>query len=863
MIQAIQLTLSEPRGGNLIYSASVKIKQTYLLIAIMAFIAIGIAGTSIFILYNVALDESRAQLVETAHSQARLIEAVARFDKQFLSSTYPGGSFEATISQIREAHENFKGFGQTGEFVLAKREGDEIIFLLSHRHHDLNQPHPVSFNGKEAVPMRRALQGKSGIMIGSDYRGEMVLAAYEPVAELALGIVAKIDMAEVRAPFFRAGLIVGGLAACLIVLGAWLFASITRPMIRQVEESEERFRRAIVDAPIPIMIHADDGMVLQVNKAWTKLTGYTHSDIPTISEWTAKAYGQKMDDIRAAIDDLYEQNTLAHKGESTINTKTGEPRMWDFSSGPLGRLSDGRRAVISLAMDVTERKGAEEKIRTLSLSVEQANELIMITDLNGIIEYVNPAFSRTTGYSEEEAIGQNPRMLKSGQQDKDFYLEMWDVIKSGQSWQGRVVDRKKDGSLYPAMLTVSPIYNEAGEITNYVGSQQDLSVYEELERKFHQAQKMEAVGTLVGGIAHEFNNTLAGITGNLYLAKQKASQTPDVVEKLEVIEKLSFRSAELIKALLSFARKGIVQKAPIPLNLFLKENIKLYRASLPESINLDSDIETRSVTINGDASLLQQAMLNIINNARDALYEAENPSVSIKLREFSAYSEFLDAHPECKSGNYACISISDNGIGIKSDDIPHIFEPFYTTKGVGKGTGLGLAMAYGTMQTHGGAIEIETAEEVGTLVRIYLPLLELDTEEHLLEEEVTIAHGQGETLLLVDDNSNVLASGKDVLENLNYKVLTALNGQEAIDIFKANRGIVDLVLIDVIMPVMGGIDAVERLHEIDPELKVIFATGYNRDNMRKSDKMDSETIISKPFKIHDLSNILRSKLDQR
>ncbi len=668
-------------------------------------------------------------------------------------------------------------------------------------------------------------------------------------------------MVEVRAPFFRAGLIVGGLAACLILLASWLFFSITRPMIRQVEESEERFRRAIVDAPIPIMIHSDDGVVLQINKAWAKLTGYTHSDIPTINEWTAKAYGQPMDDIRPAIDDLYEKDMVTQEGESTVITKTGESRIWAFSSGPLGRLSDGRRAVISLAMDVTERKGAEEKIRTLSLSVEQASELIMITNLNGTMEYVNPAFSRITGYSEEEAIGQNPRILNSGEQDRDFYLEMWDVIRSGQPWQGRVVNRKKDGSLYPAMLTISPIFNEAGEGTNYVGSQQDLSVYEELERKIHQAQKMEAVGTLVGGIAHEFNNTLAGITGNLYLAKQKASQIPDVVEKLDVIEKLSFRSAELIQALLSFARKGIVQKIPVSLNSFLKENINLYRASLPENINLNTDIETKSAIINGDVSLLQQVFLNVINNSHDALYEVENPSVVIKLREFAAYSEFLDAHPECKLGNYACISIRDNGTGIKSDDLPHIFEPFYTTKGVGKGTGLGLAMAYGAMQTHGGAIEIESAEEVGTLVRIYLPLLELDTEEHPLEEKYTIAHGQGETVLLVDDNSNVLATGKDVLENLNYKVLTALNGLEAIDIFKANKGIVDLVLIDVIMPVMGGIDAVRYLHEIDPELKVIFATGYNRDNMRKSDKMDSEAVISKPFKIHDLSNILRSKLD--
>jgi len=850
-------------GGHPIFSASVKNKQTYLLIAIMAFIAVCIAGTSIYILYNVALEESRARLVETAQSQARLIEAVARFDKKFSTSSYPGGSFEATISQIREAHENFQGFGQTGDFTLAKREGDKIIFLLSHRHHSLNQPHPVSFNANNAEPMRRALRRKSGTMIGLDYRGETVLAAYEPIEELALGIVAKIDMAEVRAPFFQAGLIVGGLAACLILFAAWLFASITRPMIRQLEESEERFRRAIVDAPIPIMIHADDGMVLQINKTWTNLTGYSHSDIPTISEWTAKAYGKKMDDVLTVIDSLYENKMVAHKGEFTVSTKTGEHRVWDFSSGHLETLPDGKRVMISLAMDVTTRKEAEERIRILSSSVEHSNEPVVITDLCGTIEYINPAFSKITGYSKEDAIGQNPRILKSEEQDAAFYQEMWDLLSSGQAWQGRIVDRKKDGSLYPAMLTISPIFNDKSVVTHYVGSQQDLSMYEKFEQEIQQAEKMEAIGTLVGGIAHEFNNALAGITGNLYLAKQKTSQMPDVIEKLDVIETLSFKSAELITALLSFARKGIVQKTSFDINYFLRENIKLWQASLPKNINLNADIKIQPITINGDMSLIQQVLMHIINNSRDALYKTEKPAISIKLEAFPANSEFLHAHPLCKSESYACISISDNGIGIKPDILPHIFEPFFTTKEVGKGTGLGMAMAYGTMQTHGGAIEVESSEGEGTDVRIYLPLFGFGDKDDISIKEDTIAHGQGETILLVDDESSFVDVNKKILENLNYKVLTASNGQEAIDIFNANKDIVDLLLIDVVMPVMNGIDAVEHLHETAPELKVIFATGYDQKELRKNESMNSASIILKPFKIIALSKLLRDKLDKR
>jgi len=383
-----------------------------------------------------------------------------------------------------------------------------------------------------------------------------------------------------------------------------------------------------------------------------------------------------------------------------------------------------------------------------------------------------------------------------------------------------------------------------------------------LEEQFQQAQKLEAIGTLVGGIAHEFNNALAGMTGNLFLAKQKASHLPDVVNRLDAIERLAFRSAELIKSLLSFARKGIVQKTSIPLSPFLKEIIKLYQASLPENIKLNSDIEISAMKVHADASLLQQVLVNIINNARDAVLGVENPSISIRLSRFDADSESLTIQPESMTGNYACISISDNGIGIKAGDLPHVFEPFYTTKDVGKGTGLGLSMAYGTMQAHGGVIDIKSVqgEEGGTLVRILLPLHE-DRVEGNETEEADIAHGHGETILLVDDNSGVLATGIDVLEGLNYKVLTASDGREAMDVYTANIDRVALVLMDVVMPVMGGVEAAKHLRELNPELKVIFSTAYDQDSLRASDNLDSEAVITKPFKIHDLSNLLKSKLD--
>ncbi|ATX81827.1 PAS domain S-box-containing protein [Mariprofundus ferrinatatus] len=501
---------------------------------------------------------------------------------------------------------------------------------------------------------------------------------------------------------------------------------------------------------------------------------------------------------------------------------------------------------------------AEARLVKLSQGVEQSSEAMIIMDYQGCVEYVNPAFCRISGYASEEIVGDLALWFRNRADPAGRAL--WETMILGNIWHGRIMSERKDGSQYPCMLTVSPVKGDDGKIVNFVGVQQDLTEHENLEEQLRQSQKLEALGTLVGGIAHEFNNALAGMTGNLYLAKREASALPGVVKRLESVEKLSFRSAELIKNLLSFARKGIVQKTDIPLAPFLKEIIKIYKTSLPENIKLNTDI-TLPMVVYGDATLLQQTVMNIINNARDAVLKSEDPVISIKLGEFVADKEFLEMHPELKSGDYAIISIRDSGCGIRHEDMPHIFEPFYTTKEVGKGSGLGLSQVYGAMQTHGGAVEIESVPEVGTLVRLYLPAVDRSIEnEFATQQQEQVENGNGETIMLVDDDSNVLSTASDVLESLNYKVLTATNGQEAIAQFNINREAIDLVIIDVVMPVMGGIEAVQHLREIEPGIKIIFSTGYDRDSLREAGSIDSALVISKPFNVAELSRAIKNKL---
>ncbi len=384
----------------------------------------------------------------------------------------------------------------------------------------------------------------------------------------------------------------------------------------------------------------------------------------------------------------------------------------------------------------------------------------------------------------------------------------------------------------------------------------------DVENQFRQSQKMEATGTLVGGIAHNFNNMLAGLTGNLYLAKKKSSNNPDVMKKLEQAEKLSFEAANMIKQLLTFARKGIVEIKTFGLNSFMKEISKLCESSIPDNIKYNQQLCREELVVAGDATQLQQVLLNLINNARDAVSGVSQPEISLTFNEFEADKNFMIAHPKVGGNLFAHLIIKDNGTGINDKDREHIFEPFYTTKEVGLGTGLGLSMVYGAIQSHGGVIEVDSRLGEGTAFHIYLPLVEeknIDVTSDQVSEAVS---GNGELILLVDDNAEVRSTVKDVLENLGYRVLEASNGLKAVDMFIKGQQDISLIIMDVVMPILGGVQATERIRAISPEAKVIFATGYDKDETLKSEMPADESIVlSKPYDISVFSRAIRDQLD--
>ncbi|HKI60529.1 MAG TPA: transporter substrate-binding domain-containing protein, partial [Mariprofundaceae bacterium] len=384
---------------------------------------------------------------------------------------------------------------------------------------------------------------------------------------------------------------------------------------------------------------------------------------------------------------------------------------------------------------------------------------------------------------------------------------------------------------------------------------------QESEKSFRQAQKMEALGTLVGGIAHDFNNMLAGMLGSTYLAKQATDNPKKVSRSLTMIEDLGYRAADMIKQLLAFSRQEEVDKSILLLNPFYKEAFKLIRIGVEEGVHLNSEITDEEMAVHANSTQLQQCLFNLVNNAKYAVANEEHPEITVCLYRYEADKAFIGRNPDYSQGDsFAVMEVRDNGEGIPAENIDQLFDPFFTTKPVDKGTGLGLAMVYGTVKDHGGVLEVESEVGKGSCFRVYLPLDERGVA-HVERESEQVQPGSGETILLVDDDLPLQTTIRMILSEIGYRVEVASNGREAVDIFAANPAAIDLVLTDVVMPDMGGPEAVKEMRRINPQLRVVYLSGYDsRGGLADQLKQSHETLLSKPCSVGQLSRVIREKL---
>ena len=509
----------------------------------------------------------------------------------------------------------------------------------------------------------------------------------------------------------------------------------------------------------------------------------------------------------------------------------------------------------------------QQKIEMLAEALQGAGESVIITRPDGEIIYVNQAFTDITGYAYEEAIGNNPNMLRSGKQDKHFYQRMWNSIKSTGQWKGELWNRRKNGELYPEALDVRSIPDDEGNTKFLVGVFSDLTEQKRVENALLQTQKLEAVGTLVGGVAHNFNNLLAAISGKAYVAqtKSKKSDAPSaVLENLSDIQNLSFEASHLVKQLLAFARESQHDKENLELAEIIKDAIATAQIGIPGDVEINIDISDSPMTIFADQTHIKQAIINLINNARDAVSGCEEKCIDIRLYPTGPKQckELGGCHIHCDK--IACLEIRDTGTGINSSDLDKIFEPFFTTKEVGKGTGLGLSTAHGIISSHNGSISVSSTFSKGTLFKICLPLVETEVESSDVVVEIDNLNKHTGTILVADDAVEVRQTVASVLESFGHMVIQASDGIDAIEKFHAHQNDISLVISDIVMPRMDGVDSVLEMRKTYPELPVIFMTGYDAPKEKTSKILDNETslLLNKPFQSSELSQLVNRLINR-
>lgn len=493
--------------------------------------------------------------------------------------------------------------------------------------------------------------------------------------------------------------------------------------------------------------------------------------------------------------------------------------------------------------------------RLLIAALESARDGVMITDLHGTILHVNQSLEGITGYSRQELLGQNPRILKSDVHAAEVFEDLWHTILGRRSWQGELTNRRKDGTLFETSLTVSPIVDSRGQLTHFVGIYRDESERKQMERQLFQAQKMQSVGTLAGGVAHEFNNLLAGIQGYAALGLREDGLSEPIKQFLQYIVDLSDRAANLTRQLLAFARKPALTRQPTSMEKLLQTTADLVRHSLQLDVQLELPAGSdEPLEAQVDANQLQQVLVNLALNARDAL--TQPAPIVFRLRH-AVFAGDLPAFPQnVPAGDYVVLEVEDHGCGMTRQVLNQALDPFFTTKEIGQGTGLGLPVAFGIIHGHQGYLTIVSEPDAGTCVSLYLPRLTTRSAEGrrpfdeapVLEPEST----PGRHILVIDDEEAVLDVVRRFLEIAGHTVTVAQSTDQALATNHKSRP-VELVILDLMIPREDGLENYQTLRKHHPGVPILLCTGLlQADSASGLLQAGAAGLIRKPFRMNEL-----------
>ncbi len=528
---------------------------------------------------------------------------------------------------------------------------------------------------------------------------------------------------------------------------------------------------------------------------------------------------------------------------------------------------EGEPAILGLVMDVSHRFAQEQTSRRLGQVVEQSPVGILITNPEGVIDYANKKFCEVSGYPQEELLGQRPQLLKSNQTPEEFYPELWLRLRQGKKWEGEYLNRAKDGRQFMVRSLLFPIFDEAGSVTHCVQIMEDITSQRTLEERLARAQRLESIGNLAGGIAHDLNNILAPVR----LGAEFLKTLPFAGKEREIIEVMDLsinRATELVQQVLAFSRGRRSKREPMMLAPLIHEMERLVRESFPRDVRLDVRLDPGLSPVKADPTQMLQVLMNLCVNSRDAM--PAGGVVTLVADNVVLGSAQTASFPGASPGPHVRIRVSDMGTGIPAVVRDKIFEPFFTTKDVGKGTGLGLSTALGIMQEHNGIIELESTGPQGTTFVIYLPAsTEMPPERPAKDTPGTILMkrtaeraaegkpGVGHTVLVVDDEVPLRQAVAFILGLRGYTVIEAADGAQAIEVVKARGDEVEVVLLDVMMPRLDGVATLKVLRELRPNLRVIATSGVNHDpRVEMLRRMGVQHFLLKPYRNQELIEAL-------
>lgn len=531
---------------------------------------------------------------------------------------------------------------------------------------------------------------------------------------------------------------------------------------------------------------------------------------------------------------------------------------------PVSGAGNGADRVAVFCRDVTAEKAAARERTRLASALEQTADAVVLFDEKMRVEYINQSFEAMTGYSLREVRGKPASTFYVGAEQRDSLDAITETLVRGDAWTGKACNTCKDGSVICCQKSIAPICGRGGCILGYVSVWRDVTAVETLERQLRQAQKMEAIGTLAGGIAHDLNNILSPIVLLADLGLCQLSEDDPLGRIFERILKATQRAGALVRQILGLSqRRETDQPVPFRISSILRECLKLLRPSLPSTIAITLETETTRDVVLADPAQVHQLAMNLCTNAAWAM-RGSGGRLELRIAEREVVRDDPD-FPEAAPGPYVLLRVRDSGHGIRSEHLEHIFDPFFTTRTDGSGTGLGLAVVRNVVRQLRGAVRVQSAPGQGTCFEILLPRSEGPAAEppaQTLEPGQSL-RGTGR-VLVVDDEPDILEACAMGLKTLGYEVVSCLRGEEALELFRADPQGFDVVLSDTTMPGLAGPDLVRELLKIEPHLPVVLTTGHSDLVSReKAWRLGALEYLAKPFRMDDLAALLRRLLGSR